>query len=221
MRGTLAAGFSNIYTCYASVWNRNALNPHYGTVDATAPFVPYQHPGIHYFHAHHIPAATWLFAEATLYTECIHRHRAKHPFIAVIDPDEFLWLPPQSPQQTLVQLFASLLHEKSSSLVLADSMFPQSCQLPGSQGNASRLFVPSRSGTQPKSIVDPSGVLTYRVHTVAESAPGYRGGTPVSAAVAMFKHVRRSQNCDERTRSQLQDLHNATALAQYAPALSW
>ena len=169
-----------------------------------------------YFQA---PARTWTFAQSTMYTECIHRNRLKHRFLAIIDADEFFRRPPSD--QGLAQYLTGLFPDNTASLVFQDIMYPEPCQeqrsfQPGVDPlTASHFYFASSEGTQPKSIVMPSRSLIHRVHTLAEPEPGFECCQAMLPSQGYWKHVRqRGGGCSDRDREALLDDRDAYSFQQ-------
>ena len=207
--GTIRAGFTNIYVYYTTVKDRAALNPHYGTVEAKGDFVPEDLPDVQYFYFQ-APARTWTFAQSTLYTECIHRNRLKHKFLAIADADEFFWRPASN--ESLQEFLSPLFPNNTASLVWPDIMYPEPCQEHRSYGKGvnpltdSHFYFPTKDGTQPKSIIMPARSLIHRVHTLAHAEPGYACCKDMPPSVGYWKHVRqRRGGCTAHDRAGLLD----------------
>ena len=215
VRGTLQAGFSQIHVYYTVVQDRAALNPHYGTSEVHGDFIPRPLPNVRYYYFQ-APARSFTFAQSTLYTDCIHRNRLSHKFLAVADADEFFWRQPSD--TTLDKFLTGHFPDNTASLEFADIMYPEQCQdhrssIPGANPLMdSHFYYPTKEHTQPKSIVMPARSLIYRVHTIAEPESGYRASKEVSPSIAFWKHVRQHQGgCSEQDRKHLFDDRDANS----------
>lgn len=207
--GTMRAGFSHIYVYYTTVRDRAALNPHYGTVEVKGDFVAEELPAVQYYYFQ-APARTWTFGQSTMYTECIHRNRLKHRFLAIADADEFFWRPQMN--GSLQDFLTPLFPDDIASLVFPDIMYPEPCQEQRSFAKGvnplleSHFYLPTKEGTQPKSIVMPARSLIHRVHTLAHAEPGYECCKDMPPSVAYWKHVRqRKGSCGAEDRAGLLD----------------
>ena len=78
---TLQAGFTDVYLYFAS-----------GLGDAAGvagPVLPMAQPSVHWLEAD-IPAASMPDVRPLLLTDCVHRLRSSHPFVAMAEPGSFL-----------------------------------------------------------------------------------------------------------------------------------
>ena len=196
---SLEAGFSDIYVYYAHSRDSSAMNSFYHTSASTENFSPIDLPNVQYFELDP-PSRTMLFGESTMYTDCIHRHRLKHKYLAMVDADEHFWRRPSS--DSLEMLFDRLLPAQVASLVLPDILYPETCQenrsmVPGARpGTDSHFYYPTKTGTQPKSIVRTERSLIHRVHTLASPEPEFEIWKDISPSIAFWKHVRQHTSCE-------------------------
>ena len=196
---SLQAGFSDIYVYYANARDRTAMNSFYHTSTFTENFRPIELPGVQYFELDP-PPRTMLFSESTMYTECIHRHRLKHKYLAMVDADEHFWRRPSS--DSLEVFLDKLLPADVASLVMPDILYPETCQehsttVSGARpGPDSHFYYPTRIGTQPKSIVRTEGSLIHWVHTLALAEPDFEIYKDISPSIAYWKHVRQQMTCE-------------------------
>ena len=218
VKSLLHAGFSKIYVYYTHVTDPTALNPHYGTEQVRGQFLPENLPNVQYFYFQ-APAQTWTFAQSTMSTECIHRNRVRHPFLAMIDADEFFWRPPSN--ESLLAFFTRLIPDDTASLIFPDIMYPEPCQGKRSCArgvdpvSASHFYYPTAKDTQPKSVVMPTRSLIHRVHHLAAAEPGYTCCFNMLPYIGYWKHVRqRGGGCSAQDRSALVDDTDVSSFQQ-------
>ena len=203
VQATLMAGFSRIHVYYTIVTDRAAMNPHYGTSEVHGDFVPELFPNVEYYHFQS-PARSSVFAQSTLYTDCIHRNRFRHKFLAMADADEFFWR--QSLDTSIDRFLADHLPDDTASLEFADLLYPGNCQyhrsaVKGANPLANSHFYYPTRGYKPKSIVMPARSLVYWAHTIGAAEPGYHPSKKISPSLAHWKHIRQHKgkcSADER-----------------------